>query len=173
MQLTLTPTAEDIRIARLAALAIAIHVLESALPSPLPGVKPGLANVITIAVYFLYGFRAAVWVSLLRVFVGSLLLGTFLTPTFALSLAGSIATLLMLFLLQPLKSCGLGPLGTAVLAAMSHITGQFLLAYWLFIPHAGVFTLYPPLLLMAVVFGVVTGLVSFNLLKRLSNEAKT
>ncbi|MGD9000355.1 MAG: Gx transporter family protein, partial [Granulosicoccaceae bacterium] len=36
---------EDQRIARLAALAIVIHVAESALPSPLPGIKPGFANI--------------------------------------------------------------------------------------------------------------------------------
>ena len=43
-------TPEDHRIAWLAALAITIHVIESVLPSPLPGLKPGLANVVTIAV---------------------------------------------------------------------------------------------------------------------------
>jgi len=60
-------TAEDARIAWLAALAIAIHVVEANLPSPLPGVKPGLANVVTLAALHWYGFRVAGWVSVLRV----------------------------------------------------------------------------------------------------------
>ena len=75
---------DDVIIAALAALAITIHVAESALPSPLPGVKPGLANVITLVVFCIYGWRAAAWVSLLRILVGSILIGTFLSPTFFL-----------------------------------------------------------------------------------------
>jgi heptaprenyl diphosphate synthase len=75
-------TAEDHRVAWLAAPAITIHIMESAIPSPLPGLKPGLANVITIAVLIQFGWRSAAWVSILRVICGSLLLGTFLSPTF-------------------------------------------------------------------------------------------
>ena len=171
LQLRLTPDAEDYRIAKLAALAICIHVLEGVLPSPFPGIKPGLANVITIAVYFMYGFRAALWVSLLRVVVGSLVIGSFLTPGFALSLAGSIATLGTLFLLRPLTGVGLGPVGVAVLAAISHITGQFLMAYWLIIPHPGLFTLFPPMLLSALIFGLVSGLISLKLLNQMGKDS--
>ena len=38
------------RVARLAALAIGLAVLESGIPSPLPGVKPGLANIVVLLV---------------------------------------------------------------------------------------------------------------------------
>ena len=41
-------TRKDHIIAWLAALAIAIHIIESAFPTPLPGVKPGLDNVVTL-----------------------------------------------------------------------------------------------------------------------------
>ena len=91
---TLSTTREDYVVAWLAALAIAIHIIESALPSPLPGVKPGLANVVTVAALILYGWRVAVWVSVLRVIAGSMLIGTFLSPTFVLSLSGALAALL-------------------------------------------------------------------------------
>ena len=46
----LQPTVDDHRIARYAAAAIALSVVEAAIPSPLPGVKPGLANIITLIV---------------------------------------------------------------------------------------------------------------------------
>ncbi|TPW14001.1 MAG: heptaprenyl diphosphate synthase, partial [Halothiobacillaceae bacterium] len=75
-------TREDHLVAWLTAIAITIHILESALPSPLPGIKPGLANAVTVAALVLFGWRTAVWVGLLRVVVGSLIIGTFLTPTF-------------------------------------------------------------------------------------------
>ncbi|WP_455210574.1 Gx transporter family protein, partial [Kaarinaea lacus] len=60
---------EDYIIAGLAALAITIHVAESALPSPLPGVKPGLANVVTLVALLMFGWRVAAWEAFLRVLV--------------------------------------------------------------------------------------------------------
>ena len=61
----------DAVIAGFAALAIAVHVIEAAFPTPLPGIKPGLANVITLIVLLRHGAVAAVWVALLRVIGGS------------------------------------------------------------------------------------------------------
>ncbi len=158
------PTRDDVRIAWLAALAIAIHMVEAAIPAPLPGAKPGLANAVTVAVLWLYGWRAAAWVGLLRVLVGSLLIGTFLTPTFLLSLSGGMASLLVLGLARRMPGRGFGPVGLCLLAAMGHMLAQFLVAYALFIPHPGLFALLPVLMTMAVVFGLVSGLVTARLL---------
>lgn len=156
--LSFTATREDYRIAWLAALAITIHIAESMLPSPLPGIKPGLANVITIAALLLYGWRAAVWVSLLRVVVGSLLIGTFLTPTFVLSLSGALAALAVIGLGSLLPGRGLGPVGYCLLASMAHIAAQFYVAYRLFIPHEALFGLLPVLMTAGVGFGLASGL---------------
>ena len=88
----------DRLIAGYAAIAIAIHVLESAFPSPLPGIKPGLASVVVLIVLLRHGIHCAIWVGMLRVLGGSLLAGTFLTPTFLLSMAGALASLTALSL---------------------------------------------------------------------------
>ena len=61
---------DDRRIARYAAAAIALTVAEAAIPSPLPGVKPGLANIIVLIVLMRHGWKDAAWVSLLRVLAG-------------------------------------------------------------------------------------------------------
>ena len=73
-------TADDRRIARYAAAAIALTLVEAALPSPLPGVKPGLANIVVLVVLARYGWRDAAWVSLLRVVAGSSCSASFLPP---------------------------------------------------------------------------------------------
>lgn len=168
---TLTTTREDHLIAWLTALAITIHIAESALPSPLPGIKPGLANVITIAVLIRYGLGMAVWVALLRVLVGSLLLGTFLSPTFILSLSGALASTAILaagwLISRHLSWAALGPLGYSVLAAMAHMAGQFWVAYTLFIPHPGLLHLLPVLMTAAVSFGVVSGIITAAMLEKL------
>ena len=159
-------TAEDQRIAWLAALAITIHILESAFPSPLPGMKPGLANVITIVVLVQFGWRSAAWVSLLRVLCGSLLLGTFLTPTFLLSLGGAVCSIAILWLACRLPGRGFGPVGFSLLAALAHMTGQFTIAWLLFIPHPALWRLFPVLLTAALLFGTVGGIIAGGISNR-------
>ena len=165
-------TRDDHRIAWFTALAITIHIAESALPSILPGVKPGLANVITIAVLMLFGWRMAAYVSLLRVLAASLLIGTFLSPTFILSLSGALASITILALLSQLPGEGCGPLGYSIAAAMTHMFAQFWVAYGLFIQHDGLFYLLPILMTAALLFGIVNGLIVFAMLKALSNDKK-
>lgn len=163
----LRTTPDDHRIASLAALAIVIHIAEAALPSPLPGVKPGLANVVTIICLLRYGWGTAAWVSMLRVLAGSLLVGSFLSPTFALSLAGAVASLAVLGLASRLPGQGLGPVGHSLLAALAHMGAQFWVAYTLFIPHKGLLHLLPILMTAAAIFGVVTGIIALQVLRRL------
>ncbi len=150
-------TRDDHRIAWLTALAITIHIAESALPMPLPGVKPGLANVITIAVLIKFGWRLAAWVSLLRVVAGSLLIGTFLSPTFLLSLSGALASIVVLALLSQLPGRGCSAWGYSVVSSMAHTLAQFWVAYELFIQHAGLFHLLPILMTVAFGFGLISG----------------
>lgn len=165
----LTATREDHRIAWLTALAVAIHILEAALPSPLPGIKPGLANVVVIAVLLRLGWSTAAWVSLLRVLVSGLLLGTFLSPTFMLSLAGAAASVAVLW--AATRAGGLfGPVGLSVLAALAHMSGQFALAYTLFIPHPGLLHLLPVLLTVALLFGILSGILAHILLRHWPEE---
>lgn len=172
VSMTIIPTTRaDHRIAWLAALAITIHIMESALPSPLPGVKPGLANVVTLVVLYRYGWKAAAWVSGLRVLAGSLLLGTFLSPAFVLSLAGAFCALLALapaaWMTCAAPRWAPGPIGCGVLAAWAHMAGQFWVAYLLFVPHEGLFHLLPILLTVSLVFGVLSGTVADVVIKRL------
>ena len=154
------PDREDHLVAGFAALAIAIHILEAAFPSPMPGVKPGLANVVTVVVYLRYGLRIAAWVALLRVLVGSLLIGTFLSPTFMLSATGACASLLTLGLVGALGRSRIGAVGLSVTAAFAHMSAQISVAYLLFIPHPAILSLTPILLTAALVFGSVSGLIA-------------
>lgn len=160
-------TRDDHRIAWFTALAITIHIAESALPSPLPGVKPGLANVITIIVLIQFGWRMATWVNLLRVLASSLLIGTFLSPTFILSLSGALASTMTLILLSQLPAQSCSPIGYSVASAMSHTMAQFWMAYWLFIQHDALFYLLPPLMTAALIFGLVSGIIALAILKKL------
>ena len=165
-------TEEDKKIASFAALAIAIHVLESGFPSPVPGIKPGLANIITLLVLFRYGWRFAAWVSLLRVTAGSLLLGTFMSPTFVLSLAGALASLLTMLLLWTTVRPWVGLTGVSVLASVSHVMAQLFIAWWLFIPHPGILVLAPLLVTAGILFGIFNAIIASSIENRLVADPK-
>lgn len=162
---TIKTTTQDHHIAKLTALAISFHVLEAVFPSPLPGVKPGIANIVTLYVLTQYGFATAAWVSMLRVFASSLLLGHFLSPTFVLSLSGSILSLTALFLAQFLPKKYFSVITLSVLAAFAHIAGQLLVVRLWLIPHTGVAYLIPIFALAALFFGVINGLVTYKLIR--------
>lgn len=164
MHITIKTTADDHRIAKLAALAIGLHLIESIVPSPLPGVKPGIANIITLYVLYRFDFATAAWVSLLRIFAGSFLLGQFLSPTFILSLSGGISSLLLLAIAFKLPRLWFGPITLSILAAFAHIAGQLLVVRLWLIPHAGVAYLVPIFAAAALLFGVINGLITARLL---------
>jgi heptaprenyl diphosphate synthase len=165
----LDTTAEDHHIARMAAVALGLTVLESAIPSPLPGVKPGLANIVTLIVLARYGWRVAAWVSLLRVVAGSLLFGNFLSPGFFLSLSGAVLSLIMLAFAQHLPTRWFGPVSHSIYAAFAHITGQMLVVYLWLIPHVGIAYLIPVFATAALVFGTVNGLIASRFMDNTEN----
>ena len=158
--LKLDTTAEDRHIAKMAAVALGLTVLENAIPSPLPGVKPGLANIVTLIVLARFGWRVAAWVSLLRVVAGSLLFGNFLAPGFFLSLSGAICSLAVLALSLHLPQRWFGPVTDSILAAFAHIAGQMAVVYLWLIPHSGIAYLIPIFATAALVFGTVNGLIA-------------
>lgn len=160
----LTVTAEDRRVAWLATAALGLSLIDAAIPSPLPGIKPGLANIVTLIVLARHGWGTAVWVSGLRVFAASLLLGYFLAPGFFLSLTGTVLSLATLGLARHLPARWFGPVSLSILAAFAHIGGQLLLARAWLIPHDGVFLLTPLFALAALIFGTLNGLIAAKLL---------
>ncbi len=168
--LRLETTAEDHRIARMAAVALGLTVLENAIPSPLPGVKPGLANIVTLIVLARYGWRAAAWVSLLRVVAGSLLFGSFLAPGFFLSLSGAVLSLLILAFAQHLPVRWFGPVSQSIYAAFAHIAGHLIVVYLWLIPHAGIAYFVPVFAAAALVFGTVNGLIAARFMDEIQNH---
>ena len=162
---TIKTNAEDHHIAKLTALAIGLHMIEAVIPSPLPGVKPGVANIVTLYVLYQYGFTTAAWVSLLRVFASSLLLGQFLSPTFVLSLCGALLSLAALYLAQHLPKKYFSAVSLSVFAAFAHIAGQLLVVRFWLIPHTGIVYLIPIFALAALVFGLINGLITSKLIQ--------
>ena len=170
------PTVADnkgVRLAMLVACASVLQVAESLLPHPVPGVRLGLANIITVVAMVYIGPGSAVQLAVLRTLVSSMVLGTFLTPTFVLSFSGGVVSALVMVLLYRLSGRGpfsFGLIGISVGGAVSHIATQVALVYLLFIRSSGVLWLWPWLCIAAVVTGVLTGLIAVQAVRRLEAD---
>lgn len=159
------------RIALLSAYALGLHGFETLLPSPIPWMRLGLANIITITALFLYGTRAAVMVTLIRVVLGSLFAGTFPGPGFILSLGGGLASILAMASIFSLAPRLFSAVGLSIVGALFHNIVQLVIAYFLFIQKIEAVLLITPLMiLLGTLTGTVNGVVSELLIKNLKNS---
>lgn len=157
-----SPELEQVRrrvfLALFIALAVALHTFEALLPNPLPWFRIGLANILALTALYIYGLRALWIVSLARILVGSLLLGTLFSPGFLLSLSGGLSATLLMSCGYQLWQPKIGPVGVSVLGALGHVSGQLLIAWLLIIRHPSIWMLLPFFLLFALISGIVNGL---------------
>lgn len=154
-------------VALLVALATVLHVIESFFPSPLPipGAKLGLANIVTLLTLSIFGWKTGFHVAFLRVMIGSLLSGSFLTTGFFLSFSGAMTSTMVMALFLCLFP-GFSIIGVSVAGAVFHNLGQLAMA-GLIIEHIGIFFYLPVLLLAAIPTGISTGFLLKYLLKHL------
>ena len=166
-----SPELEEVRrrvfLALFVALAVALHAVEVLLPNPIPWFRIGLANILALTALFSYGIQALWIVSISRILIGSLLLGSLFSPGFLLSLGGGIAADLLMSFGYKLWQNRIGPVGISVLGALGHVTGQLLIAWLVVIRHPSIWMLLPFFLLFALISGIVNGLAADYLLTSL------
>ncbi len=134
-----------------AAAALALSYVETLIPVPMavPGVKLGLANIVTVFVLFKLGWRAASAVSAVRVALASLLFGTMLSAAY--SAAGAVLSVTVMALLKGTKK--FTPTGVSVAGAIMHNVGQILMA--MMITGVEQIAAWLPMLIVS---GLVTGI---------------
>jgi len=156
------------RIAVLSAFALALYGVESLIPTPIPWLRLGLANIVTLVALVLYGFRTAMTVTLIRVILGSLFTGTFLGPSFILSFGGGVTSTAAMGMTFLVFRDMFGPVGLSLVGAFFHNAAQLTLAYFLFIQRMeAMFVIGPVIILIGTLTGVANGAVSGLLIKNL------
>lgn len=144
------------RNALLTAIALTIFILEAQIPplAPIPGIKLGLANIVTVFALFTYGSRDALMILLVRVFLGSVFSGQM--TTFFYSLSGGLlcfaVTLLMKRVLTE-KQIWVA----SITGAVFHNIGQILVAI-VITSTPGIIVYLPILLVSGILTGLFTGL---------------
>ncbi|MBR3932854.1 MAG: Gx transporter family protein [Clostridia bacterium] len=149
----------------IAAISLAVYALESLIPPivPVPGVKLGLANAITLIALYVLGAKCALQVLAVRIFIASLLFGQPVSWIFSIS-GGLLSFGVMFFLKRFVDDCNIWAL--SVFGAFAHnlgqivvaivITGQIEVAYYFLI-----------LVISSVITGVFTGICAQSAIKKL------
>ena len=158
------------RCAVLTALALALSAAEGLAPLtvlfPLPGLRLGLANLVTVYALCRMDQREALLILLARCLLGALIGGNL--TALAFSLSGGLLALGTMALLVRVPALSL--FGVSVAGAAAHNTGQVLAAAAV-LGTAATFVYLPPLLLCSLVTGAVTGGASILLVHRVPEAA--
>lgn len=142
-------------------LAVAAGLLESVVPRPVPFVKPGLANIVTVAAVVKYGMATGIRINLLRSAGASLVLGTLATPSFLLALAGGFASALAMGLLRRFLSVP----ALSVSGSLASMWIQLLTVSLLFTGFPSE-NLLLPVTMWGVAAGTITGIMATVILRR-------
>ena len=143
----------------LTALALGLSTLENLFPVtlvvPLPGVKLGLANIVTVYALYALGASSALAILVVRCLLGSLFAGN--ASALLFSLLGGLAAMLVMIALHALPR--LSVYGVSVGGAAAHNCGQ-VAAAMLTLGSAAPLAYLPFLLLVSVFTGALTGFVA-------------
>ena len=158
------------RLALLTAIALTIFMVEAQLDplTNIPGVKLGLANIVTVYTMFVMGSGDALLVLFARVFLGAVFSGQPMTLIY--SVAGGLLSWCALCLLKRLLSEKEIWLASPV-AAVFHNFGQLLAAAAVMCTWA-VMAYLPYLVIAAVLAGLFTGVAAQTLIKQLKKLRK-
>lgn len=152
--------ARNVRIAVYAALATGLYMAESALPSPMPWLRIGAANIGVVLALYDLGVSAAVATAGIKLLLGSILLGRFLTPFFWLGAAGSLAGLALMVLVKAMLGRLVGPVGASAAGGVGHSLGQLAVARLLLLPGPVAAALVPVMVLTGTVSGAAVGIIA-------------
>ena len=156
------------RLSMLTALAIVLNILESFIPFfSIPGIKLGLANIITVSVLYYYGTKEAFYISILRVVIVGLLRTGLFSISFLFSITGAFTSLIMMILCKKIAIFSI--VGISIIGSIFHSIGQILIAILLLKNSAVVYYL-PIMIIISIITGMIIGLVSKEFVKYLETN---
>ena len=152
----------------LTALALGLSVMENMFPVtaviPLPGVKLGLANIVTVFALYTLGSKQALSILIARCLLGSLFAGN--ASALLFSLMGGVLAMLVMISLKQFRRLSL--FGVSIGGAAAHNIGQ-IGASIITLGDTAVLGYLPVLLGVSLITGTVTGLVAALLFRAMKN----
>lgn len=157
-------TRELTRMALLCAIALTIFMVEAQLPAltPVPGIKLGLSNIVTVYAVFVLGPKQAAAILACRVFLGAVFSGQMSTILYS-GAGGALALAVTVLVRRVLTKKQIWIAG--VLGAIAHSVGQMVVAVWVS-GTPGLAAYLPVMILAGLVSGTFTGLCAQFLVER-------
>lgn len=154
----------------LMAMALTIFVLEAQLPpiTPIPGIKLGLSNIVTLFALVFLSPREAFLILIGRVLLGAIFTGAPSTLLYSLP-GGAFCLMIELLLIRICK--GNFVWGISAIGAVVHNLVQLIVAAMV-TKTLAVFWYTPPLCLSGIVTGLLTGFAVWYLTKRYGEKIK-
>lgn len=157
-------TKKLVLLALLSAIALTIFMVEAQIPAlvPIPGIKIGLSNIVTVFTVFAIGPWAGAAVLFVRVFLGAVFAGNFSSILYSAAggLCAIAATILLRKILTKKQLWVAGCLG-----AVAHSIGQMAMA--MFVTGTPSIAIYLPVMMAcSIVTGLFTGLCAQILVNR-------
>ncbi|MDO4816455.1 MAG: Gx transporter family protein [Bacillota bacterium] len=149
------------------ALAMILSYVESQIPPlmAIPGIKMGLPNILVVFVLYKLGWKDALVISLVRVFLVSVLFGSVLS--LAYSAAGAVISFLGMFFMK--KSNLFSTVAVSVVGGVLHNAAQIGVAC--LVMDTNLITYYLPFLMLSgTVAGILIGLASALMVNRVKIE---
>ena len=145
-------------------MALTIFLVEAQIPAlvPLPGVKPGLANIVTVFTVFVLGPAEGISVLFARIFLGAVFAGNFSTIFYSAA-GGACAILVTIALRKVLTRRQLWVAGS--FGAIAHSIGQMAMAI-LLLGTPSVIVYLPVMIIISIITGLFTGLCAQFLVNR-------
>ena len=148
----------------LIALAMVLSYVEMLIPLPvgIPGVKPGLANLVVFLALYTMTAREAFLISMVRILLVSITFGN--GSAFLYSMAGGSLSFLVMWSFQ--KKDFLLPVGVSIAGGIAHNVGQLFMAA-VILENGAVFTYFPVLLAAGCITGGIIGFLGEQIRKRM------
>lgn len=153
------------KMSMLLAISVVLSLIESLIPifnGIVPGIKLGLANTVVLFALYMFSFKDAIYLSLMRVFlIGILRTGVF-SITFFFSLSGGLLSVITMYLVKNYTKLSI--VGVSIVGAISHSVGQIIIAI-LFLSNVNIVYYLPILLISSIVTGIIVGMCVKRVLK--------
>ncbi|MCL2166019.1 MAG: Gx transporter family protein [Clostridiales bacterium] len=161
------PVRRLLALSMLVAMELALAAAESLIPPflPLPGIKLGLPNIVTLAAFSLAPKRQVLLVVLARHTLAGLVLGNFFSPAFWIGFGASVLSFFVMAALYGIRHFSV--VGVSLAGAASHNAGQLMIV-WLILNNPGIYYYIPMLLLWSVPMGLFTGFSAMWVISALS-----
>ena len=148
--------------ALVAALAAVLSYIDGLIILPVPGIKLGLCNIAVLFALCRMGKQQAVGISVIRVFIVSLIVGF---SSFPYSLAGAVLSFAVMALMLKISDVSL--IAVSIAGAAAHSIGQIAVAVFYLSSVSLFYTYLPVMFVISVVTGTVTGIAARLVLKHL------